>query len=129
MLELTVKSTSRSTGLKPPWKPGQSGNPKGRPKNTLLIPDLLRKIGDEPIPPAYAKLLKQIYPDIGVMTHREALQRLAYHYAFKGQSWAFNYIAERTEGKPKENVESSDVNLKEFADLLMQQGVGYNAEQ
>ena len=29
------------------FKPGQSGNPNGRPKGTRSIPDILKKIGDE----------------------------------------------------------------------------------
>lgn len=33
-------------GLKPPWQPGQSGNPKGRPRGTGLT-DRLRAILDE----------------------------------------------------------------------------------
>lgn len=30
-----VKQKRNTEGLKPPWKPGQSGNPKGRPKIAL----------------------------------------------------------------------------------------------
>lgn len=32
MGDATPKKTPREANLKPPWKPGQSGNPKGRPK-------------------------------------------------------------------------------------------------
>ena len=29
---MSGENTKRNTGLKPPWKPGESGNPGGRPK-------------------------------------------------------------------------------------------------
>ena len=32
---MSGQSTKPNTGLKPPWKPGQSGNPGGRPKGTI----------------------------------------------------------------------------------------------
>ena len=31
---------------------GQSGNPNGRPKGSLSIPDMLRRIGEEEVPEA-----------------------------------------------------------------------------
>ena len=86
-----------------PAKKGEIRNPKGRPKKALCISDLLNKVGDEKVPDKYLGAIQKIYPEIKNISHREALQRLAYHYAFKGQSWAFTYIAERTEGKPIEN--------------------------
>ncbi len=33
----------KASGMKPPWKPGQSGNPKGRPKNRHRIETLVRE--------------------------------------------------------------------------------------
>lgn len=86
-----------------PIKKGEVRNPNGRPKKKLCIPDLLNKVGSEKCPDQYLKLINKIYPDIKEISHKEALQRLAYYYAFKGQSWAFNYIADRTEGKVKES--------------------------
>lgn len=38
--------TKQKSGLRPPWKPGQSGNPSGRPKKPLterLISKLVRE--------------------------------------------------------------------------------------
>jgi hypothetical protein len=31
-----AQNTGRSSGLRPAWKPGQSGNPGGRPKSKVL---------------------------------------------------------------------------------------------
>ena len=107
----TVKQSdkqSRYKGLKP-FKKGQSGNPKGRPKKEKCIPDILRNIGAETLPPALKEQMRKIYPDIKrEMTHLEAAQRLIYYYAFKGESWAFQYIADRTEGKPKQSVDITE---------------------
>ncbi len=113
---MTDKSTENYRDSNGRFMPGnQEGNRKGRPKKAFCIPDILNKIGDENVPDVYLKVIQKLYPDIKNITHREALQRLAYHYAFKGQSWAFNYIAERTEGKPKEHTEEK--NQPNFTDI------------
>ena len=103
-----------------PIKKGEVRNPGGRPKKALCIPDILNKIGEEKVPDVYLKVIQKLYPGIKNITHREALQRLAYHYAFKGQSWAFNYIAERTEGKPIEKPlgDTDTPDLTEIANAI-----------
>lgn len=45
-----AKHLSQQRGLKPPWKPGESGNPLGRPKKALTITSLLRDKLDEKDP-------------------------------------------------------------------------------
>lgn len=70
------------------WKPGQSGNPKGRPKKPFCIPEILRQISDE------------IHE--GNLTKLESLLRLVYDHALAGEPWAVNFIADRLEGKPKQ---------------------------
>jgi len=76
------------------FKSGESGNAKGRPKNIKSIPDLLRKIGNEKVKNDKTKL--------------EIVLRRVYREANNGKSWAINFIADRTEGKPKETVEQID---------------------
>jgi len=110
---MIVKNTVNNRDSKGKFLPGnQEGNRKGRPKKKLCIPDLLNKVGSEKCPDQYLKLINKIYPDIKEISHKEALQRLAYYYAFKGQSWAFNYIADRTEGKVKESdpIDKNQIN-------------------
>ena len=76
-----------------PFKPGQSGNPKGRPPKERCIPDILLKIGKEQANSEMDKL--------------EAVLRSVYKYALQGKSWAVEFIATRTEGKPKDTLELS----------------------
>ncbi len=92
-----------------PAKKGEVRNPHGRPKKELHIPDLLNKIGDEPCPESLMVGLKKIYPNLGEINHREALQRVAYYYALRGQPWAIQYIADRTDGKPKQTIETKEL--------------------
>ena len=42
----TDKNTKGSGNLKPPWKPGQSGNPSGRPKKKHSVSAVVQEILD-----------------------------------------------------------------------------------
>lgn len=42
-----------------PWKPGQSGNPKGRPRGTNTIAHIMRQYGLQPAPPKPKKAESQ----------------------------------------------------------------------
>lgn len=75
------------------FKPGVSGNPNGRPKGSQSIPDLLRRIGEE-------EGLKD-----GSKNKLEVVMSKVFGYALEGRAWAVQFIADRTEGKPKEFVE------------------------
>ncbi len=87
------------------FKPGQSGNPKGRPKTDKCIPDILRRLGCVKPPEEILEDVKTYFPELKNFTWLEALQCQAFIYAFKGNSWAFHYIADRTEGKPIQKIE------------------------
>ena len=72
-----------------PWKPGQSGNPGGRPKKRLIdeaLEDLLERNDCEAARGVAAALLKR---------------------ASKGDIRAIQLIAERTQGKPMRAIEIS----------------------
>jgi len=74
------------------WMPGQSGNPNGRKPKINTIPDILRKIGDED----------------GTVDGKSKLDVIMYkvfQFALEGKPWAVQFIADRTEGKPREYVE------------------------
>jgi len=85
-----------TSGLKP-FKPGQSGNPGGRPKK-LPITDALRDLLEKPVP---AKI------DARKLTanHVLALQLIA--QGAKGDLKAIAEIADRCEGKPMQRHEIS----------------------
>lgn len=76
------------------FKPGQSGNPNGRPPKNISIPDLLREIGNEPVSEHENKAKL-----------RMALDAL-YTKALRGDIKAIEFIANRTEGKSIQPVSS-----------------------
>lgn len=92
------QSKSRTAGLKP-FQPGKSGNPKGRPPKVKCIPDILKRITDEELPPSMRAKMQALYPDMQDATFLEAIMRVVVSRAIRGDSWAVQFIAERTEGK------------------------------
>lgn len=75
------------------FKKGQSGNPKGRPKKGSAIADILNEIGKETIEVDGRKITK-----------REAVMKKVYAEAIKGNNWAVQFIADRTEGKAIDRI-------------------------
>ena len=75
------------------FKKGQSGNPNGRPKGTRSKPDMLLKIGAE-----------EGTKD-GQFTKLEVVLRRVFEYALEGKSWAVEFIADRTEGKVRQELQ------------------------
>lgn len=83
-----------------PFKPGQSGNPHGRPKKIRHIPDILARITSERLPPQHRAAIAKLFPEISNRpTFLEAILRIVVQKALKGESWAVEFVAERTEGK------------------------------
>lgn len=80
-----------------PFKKGHPGGP-GRPKKELSIPTILREIGDEPISPDDKK------------TKLRAVLERVFVEAMSGEAWATNFIADRTEGKPVQQIISENEN-------------------
>ncbi len=79
---------------------GNPGNPLGRPRKAICIPDLLRKVGDEE-----CKINGVKIPKI------EAVVREIYKQALKGKQSAIDFIAERTEGRVAEKVINAEAPL------------------
>ena len=78
------------------FKPGVSGNPNGRPKGIQSIPDILRKIGDEEgTADGKSKL--------------DVIMNKVFQFALEGKPWAVQFIADRTEGKALERVQTQEI--------------------
>ena len=98
MTKKPVKQETNRQKRKAPktaFKPGQSGNPKGRPKKGLALTDILRDIGNT----------KQ-----GNKTKKQMMLEKAYELALSGDLRAIQFIVERIDGKALErlSVNTSD---------------------
>ena len=88
------------------WEKGQSGNPNGRPKKNLCIPDILKEIGRE--------------CDKDDISNLEMIMRVVFKKALNGEMKAIEYISERLEGKiaVKETMDwvrpISEINFEEL---------------
>ena len=84
------------------FKPGQSGNPNGRPKGVQSIPDILRKIGEE-------EGTADGVPKLEVVLRRVFNMALGFKdengKRHNPEAWAIKFIADRTEGRALERVE------------------------
>ncbi len=81
---METKKRGRTENLKP-WKPGQSGNPGGRPKTKLITQ-------------AYQELLMEIDPKTG-KTKATLIAEKTLKEALKGNLAAVKEATDRTEGK------------------------------
>ena len=107
---ITTPENRRKTGagrggtVPPPehrFKPGQSGNPGGRPKTKLLTQ-------------AYRELLEQVDPKER-KTLAEILARKAVQQALKGNLAALKEITDRTEGKSVQPLSHSGLGSEPIA--------------
>jgi hypothetical protein len=46
------------------WKPGQSGNPKGRPKGALSLTSVIKEMGEWKAPPDLLSQYRAIFPQL-----------------------------------------------------------------
>ena len=107
--KLTLKQRNNNEGgvTGKGFKPGQSGNPDGRPKGSLSIPHLLRRIGIEKAPVEIAKNVRELYgmAKNKSLTMFECFVRLTYIKALEGDIRAIDWLSERTEGKVSQAIE------------------------
>lgn len=97
---------AREDNLRPvSWKPGQSGNPKGKPKGTKSISTFLRKLLDKEISAPRGSELAS-----GKITVAERLALSLISQANLGNIRAAVEILDRTEGKVKDVVEQTNKN-------------------
>jgi len=94
------KTFDPEIGASTRWKAGQpSPNPGGRPRTT-------------PLSDAYRKLLEKPYPgDERGRTYVERIAEVVCYEAGSGDLAAVREIADRTAGRPRQNVEMNPMNL------------------
>ena len=95
-VDKTTKSNGKMLGgiTGKGFKPGVSGNPKGRPKGVQSIPDILREIGKED-------------GTVTGLNKLEVVMRKVFQFAVEGKPWAVQFIADRTEGKALERIDQT----------------------
>lgn len=87
------------------WKPGQSGNPSGRPKTALLSQ-------------ACRELLVQPLPNDPSRTYAQAIAQKLADRALKGDIRAAQEIADRAEGKARQSIQFENPALREAFDRM-----------
>jgi Family of unknown function (DUF5681) len=88
------------------WKPGQSGNPGGRPKTA-------------PLSRACRELLTQPVPnDPEGRTYAGAIAQTLAEKALAGDIRAAQEIADRAEGRPRQSIEVENTTLREASERM-----------
>lgn len=91
------------------FKPGQSGNPEGRPKGTKNLSTVLREM-----------LELEIEVDGVKITQKDAIIKKLIQKSTAGELGAIQEIFDRTEGKPKQDIkheiQSGVLNIDPLAD-------------
>jgi Family of unknown function (DUF5681) len=86
---------------KPPnhtqWRPGQSGNPNGRPKKEACLTTLLKEELERPV--TDQNLLKTVGAKVGDVTWAQMIAIALIRKAAKGNERAAEIIFDRAEGK------------------------------
>lgn len=104
---------SQKTAKKYAIKPGEIKNPKGRPPGTKSFKNLIAEILDHfSNPREYQEddedLLAFLEGQLNrPVTRREVMVWKQIYKAIRGDTYAFNAIADREEGKPKQVVEAT----------------------
>jgi Family of unknown function (DUF5681) len=89
------------------WKPGQSGNPSGRPKK-LPITDRYASIAELPAPEYLLAALKLSPAERQeIKTYGDALALNQFRAAIKGKTDAAREITDRLEGRARQALEVS----------------------
>jgi Family of unknown function (DUF5681) len=80
-----------------PWKKGQSGNPLGRLPGEKQFADQLRIVLAEPVDKNDPKSVRKM---------RRIAEKLV-ECAMKGEGWAISQVADRIDGRPKQESDFS----------------------
>lgn len=114
-----------------PWKPGQSGNPGGRPKKRPITDEYLQ-MSEEPLPEVIRKQInekfgKDFLPEGTTWAKANALRRYM-DSLLEGGHMSSKEIREAIEGKSPQRIELSGPEGKEIAPVLITQYVEINKD-
>lgn len=89
------------------------------PKAGIRIPDLLRRFGEWQCPDQLLDKMAALFPRAkrDKLTVAEAVYLRVYVEALQGESWAVQFIADRTDGKVTDKVEVNDITAEARAAL------------
>jgi len=95
------------------FKKGVSGNPNGRPKKEVCIPDILRNIGKQQASPEIIRQLKPHFPTVNLKeaTCLQVMLYTCYLNAKRGDDASRTFIVDRTEGRVKEHLAITDESI------------------
>jgi hypothetical protein len=80
------------------FQKGQSGNPLGRPKKGETFSEALERESEEMV-------------NNGSISKRDALAKVLYNEAAKGNLKAIEMIMDRIDGKPRQSIDQTNKNL------------------
>jgi len=102
-----------------PWKPGETGNPKGRPKGVANSKTRLLRLLE-----ITQDLQNPITGSIEGFTVLEQLDLAQIIKAKKGDTKAYDSILDRLEGKPQQKMSFATENTSELLDTIEQSDYG-----
>ena len=105
------------------WKPGQSGNPLGKPRGALRVSTILKYMLEEDAPGVVIdeQFIKEFAKGKKRVTNADATAcRILYEGIVNGKEWALKEIADRTEGKAVQAIEVKDVTADSVADRIIE---------
>jgi hypothetical protein len=115
-----------------PFQKGISGNPGGRPKGVKSLKALIEKFGKREAPEELLTKIRMLFPAIRKISLKEAVILRTLVEAVSGESWAVQFIADRTEGKAVDQttleMESRMAAIEERLSSLGQDRSGRNAK-
>ncbi len=106
------RNTERQLANLKPFKPGQSGNPAGRPKKALLSDALRRQL-------AIAA------PGMPEKTQAETIAAALIAEAIAGNVQAIREVGDRTEGKPAQAI-ALDLDVRDWRQMAQSNGLELN---
>jgi hypothetical protein len=88
------------------WKPGMSGNPKGKPPKEFSICTQLQQIGGRQLTPAMVRMLEKEFPGEAFdgMNYMQAMMMRVFRKAIDGDNGALEFYADRTEGRVTNSI-------------------------